>query len=126
MTQDGETLERRRAGGRLVLGLFLLTIGALLLADNLGFDVPRRIWSYWPFLLFGLGVAKLLWPGKPEDRRGGYWLLVVALWGLVNVFGLFGLDWSNSWPLFLVAVGLLMVFEGALGRRLGTGSGHAS
>lgn len=126
MTQDGETLERRRAGGRLVHGLFLLTIGALLLADNPGFDVPRRIWSYWPFLLLGLGAVKLLGPGRPEDRRGGYWLFVVGLWGLVGVFGLFGLDWSNSWPLFLVAVGLLMVFEGALGRRLGTGAGHVS
>ena len=33
MTEDAATLERRRTGGRLVLGLFLLTIGALLLAD---------------------------------------------------------------------------------------------
>jgi hypothetical protein len=126
MTEVAATLERRRAGGRLVLGLFLLTIGGLLLADHLGFEVPGRIWSYWPFLLLGLGLVKLLWPGEPADRRGGYWLLVVGLWGLVNVFGLFGLDWSSSWPLFLVAVGLLMVFEGALGRRLGTGSGRVS
>jgi hypothetical protein len=126
MTDGGEVQERRQTGGRLVLGLFLLAIGALLLADNLGFEVPSRVWSYWPFLLLGLGTVKLLWPGTPDERRGGYWLLVVGLWGAVNVFGLFGLDWSNSWPLFLVAVGVLMVFEGALGRRLGAGSRRAT
>lgn len=126
MTNDGEVLAQRRSGGRLVLGVFLLVIGALLLAGNLGFEVPSRVWGYWPFLLLGLGAVKLLWPGTPDERRGGYWLTVVGLWGAVNVFGLFGLDWSNSWPLFLVAVGLLMVFEGAFGRRLGTGFHRAS
>lgn len=125
MTDGGEVPERRRTGGRLVLGLFLIVIGALLLAGSLGLEVPRRVWSYWPFLLLGLGAVKLLWPGAPDERRGGYWLMVVGLWGAVNVFGLFGLHWHNSWPLFLIAVGVLVTVEGALGHRFGVGSHRA-
>ncbi len=101
---DEATTERRGSGARVVTGLFLLVVGVLLLAGNLGFDVPARVWSYWPILVLGLGVAKLL----SSDRGGGYWLIVVGIWGCVNVFHWFGLDWGSSWPIFVIAAGLLM------------------
>lgn len=126
MTEANEVDTRRRSGGRLVLGLFLIAIGGLLLAGSLGFEVPRRVWSYWPLLLIGLGAVKLLWPGTADDRRGGYWLTVIGLWGAINVFDLFGLHWGNSWPLLIIAAGLLVAVEAALGRRLGAGGHHAT
>ena len=54
---------RRRAdatASRLILGTFLMLVGGLLIADNLGFDVPAGVWSYWPFLLIAFGGAKLV------------------------------------------------------------------
>jgi hypothetical protein len=107
----------RGSAGRTVAGLFLLAIGALMLAGNLGLDVPRRIWSYWPFLLLALGLVKLLWPGAPDDRRSGFWLVVVGLYGWINLWHLFGLDWGSSWPIFLIAAGVTILFEGFGGRR---------
>lgn len=106
-----------RSPGRTVVGLFLLLVGVLLLAGSLGFEVPRRLWSYWPFLLLALGAVKLLWPGAPDERRGGFWLVVVGLYGWINVWHLFGLDWGSSWPIFVIASGLTIVFDGLGGRR---------
>jgi len=114
---DRPGTQPERSAGRTVVGLFLLTLGALLLAGNLGFEVPRRIWSSWPFLLMALGLVKLFWPGRPEERRGGFWLLVVGLYGWINVWHLFGLDGGSSWPIFLIAAGVTVAFEGFGCRR---------
>lgn len=101
---------RRFAGGSLVVGLFLIALGALFLADNVGFEIPGSVWKYWPFLLIAMGVARWGFGGDDDERRGGYWLIATGLYGWVSVFGLFGLGWGTAWPLMLVAVGLSMVF----------------
>jgi hypothetical protein len=113
MTKESD--ERRGSAGRMVIGAFLLGLGGMLLADNLGYDVPGEVWSYWPFLLLGLGAVKMLWPGDRDERSGGFWILVAGLYCWIGSWQLFGLDWHNAWPIFLVAGGMTMVFEG-LGR----------
>jgi hypothetical protein len=105
---DETTNEKRVSGGRLVTGIFLLVIGVLFLAGNLGFDVPERVWSYWPILVLGLGVAKLVTSDGSDGTGGGYWLIVVGIWGCASVFHWFGLNWGTSWPIFIIAAGLLM------------------
>lgn len=101
------------------MGLFLIALGALFLADNVGFDVPGSVWKYWPFLLIAMGVARWMFGDDADDRRGGFWLVAVGLYGWVAVFGLFGLGWATAWPLMLVAVGVSMVFfrESRVDRR---------
>lgn len=53
---------RRRTIGSIFWGVTLVVIGGLLLARNLGYPIP--IWSalarYWPVLIIGWGVVKLL------------------------------------------------------------------
>jgi hypothetical protein len=111
-----EMIETKERGwgspGRLVIGVYLLAIGALLLASNLGYDVPGELWSYWPFLLLGLGAVKLLWPESAEERAGGFWLVATGAYAWISIWNLFGLDWGSAWPLFLVAGGLAIVFRG--------------
>ncbi len=104
--------ESRTPASRLVFGLFLLLIGGLLLAGNLGYDVPRQVWSYWPLLLVGLGLVKLIRPASGDERRSGLWLVIVGGIGWINVRHLFGLDWGSSWPLFVIAAGAMMLLEG--------------
>jgi hypothetical protein len=100
-----------RSAGRLVFGLVVLVVGVLLLAGNLGFAVPRRVWSYWPLVLVGLGLVRLLWPGSPDERRSGVGLLVAGIYCSISEWRLFGLHWGSAWPVFLIAAGLSMLLR---------------
>jgi hypothetical protein len=111
----GEGARRKGPAGRLVLGLLLFAAGALLLADNAGFDIPGAVWSYWPFFVIALGLSKLAWPGDREERASGYWLVVVGVYGWISTRHLLGLGWGTAWPIVLVAAGLQIAYE-SLGR----------
>jgi len=109
-----------------VIGVFLVGLGGLLFADNLGYEIPGGLWNYWPFLLIGLGAVKMLWPGDGDEREGGYWILVSGLYCWISSWELYGLHWGTAWPIFLLAVGLGMVFRGLLRRpAVEGGSGNA-
>lgn len=106
------------AGGKLVLGLALIAAGAFFLLHYYGLveiDVP---WGWWPLILVAIGVGKLLGPADSGDRRGGLWLILLGSWLIVNFQGYFGLDWATSWPLLLIAGGL-MILWGAITDRGG-------
>jgi len=103
------------SGGRLVFGLVLVGLGLFFLLDRFGlvrFDLP---WRWWPLILVALGVGKFLRPGDRGDAQGGVWLIFVGAWLIANFEGFFGLDWDNSWPLFLVAGGAMLVWRALSG-----------
>ena len=100
---------------RLVLGLFLILVGALGLAGHWNLLDDRLLWRLWPVLLLGLGGAKLFFPKEPSDRWGGAWLLIVGGWALTCTFGWMGLSWHNAWPILLIGVGGLMALRAVIG-----------
>jgi hypothetical protein len=97
---------------RLLLGVALLLLGGCLLADNLGWNVYGYIWDFWPFLLMAVGGLQLAWPGTWDERSSGFWVLVLGLWGAINIHEWFGLHWGNSWPIFIIALGIRVVLSG--------------
>jgi hypothetical protein len=103
-----EDLKPHRNAGRsrLVLGLFLLALGGVMLAVNLGYEIPLGWWRFFPVPLIALGVWGLVLPSRHLDRSGGIWLLATGLYCLVGVFDLFGLGWGTAWPIFVIASGL--------------------
>jgi hypothetical protein len=104
--------ERETRSGRVILGGVLLLIGGVMLASELGFEVPVRLWSWWPLVPLALGLSRALLSTDPERRRGAYWLIVVGVWGGICVLGLFGLGWGSSWPIWLIAIGLRVALDG--------------
>jgi cell wall-active antibiotic response 4TMS protein YvqF len=97
----------RHAGrSRLVLGLFLLALGGVMLAVNLGYEIPTGWWRYFPVPLIALGLWGLVLPGRHLDRSGAIWLLATGLYCLIGVFNLFSLGWGTAWPIFVIASGL--------------------
>ncbi len=102
---------------RLIWGLFLIAIGALLLAVNLGVELPHGVWNYWPFLVIAMGAAKMLFGGDLGGGGGGFWLVLGGLYGWISIWNVWGLDWGTAWPIFVIAGGLSVLLRPALSRR---------
>lgn len=96
---------QRPRRSRLVLGIFLLVLGALLLVVNLGYGLPMGWWEYLPLLLIGFGLWGLILPNRHVDRVGGVWMLATGLYFLIGIFDLWDLGWSGAWPIFVIAAG---------------------
>jgi hypothetical protein len=107
---------------RLIWGLFLIAIGSMLLAVNLGWEVPRGVWNYWPFLLIALGGAQMFF-GR-EREGGGFWLILAGLYGWISIWNVGGLSWGTAWPIFVIAGGLSVLLKPIFrrGGRPGGGS----
>jgi hypothetical protein len=90
---------------RLVVGIFLILLGAVLLAANLGYALPIGWWQYFPVPFIALGLWGIIVPNRHLDRSGGVWLLAIGLYCLTGIFDLFNLGWSGAWPIFVIAAG---------------------
>lgn len=92
--------------GTLFAGMVLIALGTLFLldrADVVDFrDVMRH---YWPLLVIGSGVAKLV----HGEWWGGLWVIAVGTWMQMVTLHAFGLTWSTSWPFLLIVFGGGMV-----------------
>ncbi len=118
--RDGEgAMERHpeeRDRGRLVGGVILMVVGAILLLGRL--DVLRSdgLGRYWPMILVAIGAAKLL--GAAERRHPGnaVWLIFIGVWAQANVLHWLGLTWHNSWPIVLIFIGLRVLVGELVGK----------
>jgi hypothetical protein len=99
--------QSQRSG--IVYGLALAGLGTLFLLHR--FDVVQLDvwWRWWPLLGVAWGFGRILeWASADDVGSGVTWMLFSG-WILVSQFEWFGLDWSRSWPLVLVAFGSGMV-----------------
>ena len=96
-----------------VIGLMIVGLGVVLFVDQTGLLGWRPSWSLWPFLIIGIGLARFVTP-RPDGRREGGWLIFVGVWLLLNEMRI--LRYRDSWPLFLVAIGVHTMWK-AIARR---------
>lgn len=97
-----------------VFGLALIAIGVVFLLDELGVIGIREVWTWWPWLFIGVGVVRAAMWRSAKTVASGFGMVLFGLWFLISVEGWFGLGWSDSWPLAVVAIGLSMVARAAL------------
>jgi len=106
---------RRLNPAQLVVGLCLLALGALLLIDQAGLTNLSVPWHrLWPYFLIFLGGVRLIWPSDRGSRWGSVWLLVVGLWAAASIEHWYGLSFHNSWPIFIIACGGMIVARAVL------------
>ena len=101
---------RRPSRNSLVWGVFLMALGSAFLLDRLDVVQLPNLGSLWPLVFPVIGVAHLA-----EGRFGqALTFLMLGAWFFACEFNWYGLDYGNSWPLVLVAVGAGIVVR-ALG-----------
>ena len=101
---------------RIVLGIFLITVGIILVSMNLHILASSSLWRYWPLIIMLAGLGRLVQASERSELRSAIWLLFVGLWLQLCVLHLFDLSFSNSWPLLLIAFGIFTLWE-ALSRN---------
>jgi len=102
--------ESRSRTSQIVLGVVLIAVGLMFLADRMMF--AHAFSRYWPVLLiiWGLGHA------AERRGRGGLWLTGIGVIMLLHTTRVLELD--ESWPLFIVIAGLSAIWSGVVpGRR---------
>ena len=118
--------------GAIAAGMIILAVGVATFLDNSGvanIHVGRMIG---PFVMIAIGASMVfkrsvfvtgcngLDPAREGRRRhrrrggatGGIWLIGIGCWLIVAQNHLFGLNFHNSWPLFIVLSGIIIVFRG--------------
>ncbi|MCV2353942.1 DUF5668 domain-containing protein [Paucibacter sp. B2R-40] len=106
---------KRRGPGRhqsVWAGLILIGLGCLFFADNRGWLDLRQLQSYWPALIGLVGLGQILGARNADQMSKGGLLVFLSVWLYVSLEQLWGLNFYNSWPLVLIAVGLSKVFSG--------------
>jgi hypothetical protein len=94
--------------GRLTIGILIVALGIALLLDRAGVIDAFGRTTFWPFVLIGVGLVKLA--NRPEHgpSHGGWWVFF-GVWLLLNEMRV--LRFRDSWPLFLVAIGISIVWN---------------
>ena len=96
-----DRIERSHSRKRLVWGFFLIALGSGFLLDRLGLIQMPPYGRWWPAFFLVIAALHVV-----EGRFGGAltWLILSA-WFFACENRWYGLNYRNSWPLVLVAVG---------------------
>ncbi|MDC8771301.1 LiaI-LiaF-like domain-containing protein [Roseateles albus] len=93
-------------------GLILIVLGGLFFADNRGWLDLRKLQTFWPAIIGLLGLGQMLGARNTEQLCRGGLLVFVSAWLYASLEHVWGLNFYNSWPLLLIAVGLSKVITG--------------
>jgi len=101
----------RRYGGGLFPGVALIAVGIAFLLERTDLMSMSQTLRFWPLFVIWIGLVQLI---KPAGGRRSIFPLLIGIWLQISTLELFGLDFSTSWPLAIIAVGASFVFESLL------------
>ncbi|MEO5976387.1 MAG: DUF5668 domain-containing protein [Chryseolinea sp.] len=112
-TQDNSNkefnkVENKFHGGRVLGGLIVVGVGAILLAKQVGTEFPDWMFS-WPVILIVIGV----YTGARHRFRNVGWLIPVAIGSAFLLDEIIPeLDFGHFvWPVLIITTGLIMIFK---------------
>jgi predicted membrane protein len=85
---------------RIWIGLFLVLIGLLFLAENLDFlrfEIPYQLLR-WQFIIIVIGIIILL---SSDNKLGGIILIAIGVFTL----------YPDFWPLILIGIGVYLIYK---------------
>ncbi|MBZ5607435.1 MAG: cell wall-active antibiotics response protein [Acidobacteriia bacterium] len=114
MDRLDDRMKRRRyhssASGMLIGGV-IVTLGLVLLLDNMGIVRFNDVWRYWPVLLIIWGISRVL---DAQTMSGYIWGGAIALVGafiLLDNLDIIVFNFDLIWPLVIIAFGLSMLLR---------------
>ena len=96
---------------RLILGTFIVIIGALALLDNVRIFNTRDLLQFWPTVFIVIGAIKL----SQANSRSGYIIgggfIAAGTIITLNRLGIISFHLRDWWPLLMIAGGFLVIFK---------------
>jgi hypothetical protein len=110
---------RRSSAGAhaFIPGMVLVGIGALFLLDNLHIVHAGSFFEYWPVILIAVGLVQVVDATYSSRRVVGACLMAAGGLFLADNLGFINFRLDDLWPLILIGVGLMMLWN-----RMGWGS----
>jgi predicted membrane protein len=102
-----------RTNSGLIPGLILVGIGALFFLNNLHIIYIREWLAYWPVILIAIGIVKLVDSTFTGGRVAGGVLFGLGALFLAQSLGFLQIQMHDMWPLILIGLGVLMLFQRA-------------
>ncbi len=119
------TSYNRQASGAIVGGV-LVILGTVLLLDRLGFIQFRDFFRYWPAILVFIGLQKLIQGPDNGARVFGALVGGAGTVLLLNRLGITNIRLFDLWPVSIIAVGVLLLYNTLNGGGTWRGFGHVS
>jgi cell wall-active antibiotic response 4TMS protein YvqF len=111
---------------QVLFGLLVIVAGVLFTLDNLGVVDAGQYLQYWPSALVAIGLVKLWHAREGQGWVGGFFLVLLGGWMLLERVVAIRISLHDLWPLLFVFLGGYLVWKGLGGVRHGpAGDGHA-
>lgn len=104
----------RRQISQITTGAMVVVIGLVMLGAQ--FRVGLDFGKLWPVIFLVLGLSRFFSVDDEGHRGNGTWFLLLGVLFLLNNFRIVGL--RDTWPMFVIVGGLMMIFGRGHGRRL--------
>jgi hypothetical protein len=108
---DQSVVHRGKNKDSFSFGIILIVLGGFFLFDRLDLIDARDYFKYWPGLIALSGLICVLRAKGIADVLDGLMQIGIAAWLFAITQNLYGLTFRNSWPLFVIAIGLNMVIK---------------
>lgn len=98
---------------RLLVGIWIIAMGAIFLAGNLGLIDSRHVLRLlWPLLLVLVGSGMVAQHKGRRANRWGWVFITVGLWLFADKIGWVDIDfWQIAFPIALLALGGMLVWR---------------
>lgn len=103
------TDNHKRSNTSLLWGILLITIGMVYLLQNFNVIYIGSLWSHWPLLFVLTGSVKLFTMEDGKQFGEAVWWIFIGVWLYVSIHHVYGLSFSNSWPLLIIAWGITII-----------------
>jgi predicted membrane protein len=96
---------------RMIPAIVLVAVGALFLLNNTHILPIRDILRFWPGILVAVGIMLVVDSQQTSGKTAGGVFSAIGSFLLARNLGLIDLTWNEVWPLFLIGLGLLMLWD---------------